>query len=445
MSLNANFDGSNSAITTDNFFDSALAFFVNAEKQRKDFKVGTEHEIFAVDAENRPLPFFGVNGIESILRRLAEQPSLKGNKFTQILEDGHVVALSSHDCSITIEPGGQLELSGGQFQSIHDTRDEIDWYRASLDKLSPVGTKLITMGFHPTAKRTDFSWVPKERYKIMRNYMPKRGSLGLDMMLRTSTVQANLDYESEADMVKSVQTAFAISPIVGALFASSPFKEGYATGRLSERMHTWTDTDPDRSGFPSMIFDPDFGYEKWINFALDVPMYFVRRDNQYFDVSGYSFRDFIENGFKDEPATLGDFADHLTTIFTEVRIKPYIETRSADCGPSEHLYALPALWKGILYNAHAREKAWELMAAPSTQELEKLMRDASRKGFRAKYRGATVHFLAEKLLAIAQTGLDAQLKNEAIYIKPLVDMVNRGETYAEQLLKRGLAHVTAAQ
>jgi len=440
MALSTLTTNDESILNSSNFMDIALNFFVNAEKTRANFRLGTEHEIFAVDRNNKPLDYWGENGIESILKKICEQPDPWGHAFNPVYEDSHIVALQSEGSSVTLEPGGQIELSGNQCHSAHESTHEIHWFRHTLEQLSPAETQFITLGFHPSARREDFIWVPKQRYQIMRNYMPKKGTLGIDMMLRTCTVQANLDYESEADMVESARTAFAISPIVAALFVSSPFKEAKPSGNLSERIHTWTDTDNDRCGYPGIVFADDFGYKKWIEFALDVPMYFVRRDNRYVDMSGRSFRTFINDGFDGLQATLGDFADHLTTIFTEVRIKPYLETRSADCGPIEHLCALPALWKGILYDVESRKKAWQLMQEPSMNELSELHAFASKQALKARYRGRTLQSLAADLLELSRAGLQRQNVlnkdgfNETIYLKPLFEMVASGQSYAEKLL-----------
>ncbi len=418
--------------------DDLVEYFIDAQRSPSEFRVGTEHERFAVTANSHiALPFSGERSIESLLRGMAQKSG-----WTAVEEKGHVVALLGPDASVTLEPGGQVELSGAAFKTIHETAAELYSYEKILYEVAgPMGIEFFMMGFHPLAYRGDISWVPKERYAIMQQYMPKRGSRGLDMMLRTCTVQANLDYADEVDMVNSFQMALSVSPIVTALFAASPFKEGQLSGALSERTRVWTDTDPDRSGFPSVVFEENFGYEAWVNWALDVPMYFIRRDDRHFDVAGASFRTFMKEGLLGHQATVRDFADHLTTIFTEVRIKPYLEMRSADCGPSDQLVALPALWKGLVYDHQARAEAVALMDSPSTYELFALQSDAALDGFKAKYREHSLQYLSENLLDIASAGLsrlhcvDDQGRDESIYLRPLVERVQRGETYAEFLVK----------
>jgi glutamate--cysteine ligase len=271
--------------------------------------------------------------------------------------------------------------------------------------------------------------------------MPKRGKRGIDMMLRTCTVQANLDYTSEANMVDAFRTALSVSPLITALFANSPIAEGRPAGALSERTRVWHDTDPDRSGFPSVVFEKGFGYEAWVNFILDVPMYFIRRGSDYVDVAGASFRGFMQSGMQGFSATVRDFADHMTTVFTEVRAKPYLEMRSADCGPIAHLLALPALWKGILYDAKSLKACSALFDPPSAKELSALQMDAAVDGFDAMYRGRKVLHLAEALLENARDGLSrighrrADGADESIYLAPLFQLVEANETEAQKVLK----------
>lgn len=441
MSLNLTHEHSDVILRPNNYRDMALKLFVNAQKEINNFRIGTEHELFMIDENKKPVPYFGPDGIAALLNKMAKNPEATGKKLAPIYESGHIIALASKDCSITLEPGGQIELSGAQAQSIHEIFAEINWFHGLLKKCMPQEHSLIYSGFHPSARREDFSWVPKERYAIMRDYMPTKGKLGLDMMLRTCTVQANLDYSSEDDCIQSFRTALALSPIVAALFAASPFKEGRPTGRLSERIHTWSDTDNERTGFPQLVFADDFGYAAWIEFALDVPMYFIRRDGHHINAAGFSFREFIKHGFQNHTATLLDFQDHLSTIFTEARLKPYIEVRSADCGPVDHLYALPAFWKGILYDQDARQKAWQLMQNPTSQELASTQSSAAALGLKAQYKGKTLLSLAEELLNLAQYGLkkqnvlNADNQSEEVYLKALFEIVERQETYAEYLLR----------
>jgi glutamate--cysteine ligase len=416
-------------------------------KPASQWRVGTEHEKFGfLRADHRPLPYDGPAGIEAILNTIATDRSIweKGRSWRAIQEDGRTIALFCEDDSaITLEPGGQIELSGAPLASLHQTCDEINRHLALLRRAClPRDIGFIGMGFHPTARYEDIPTVPKSRYRVMQRYMPTRGTRGLDMMKRTATVQANLDFDSEADMVASFRTALAVTPIVAALFANGAFKEGRPSGVLSERLLVWTDTDPDRSGFPAVVLEPGFGYERWVQWVLDVPIYFVRRDYTHHDFAGVPFRQFLEKGLDGYRATLRDFADHLTTIFTEVRLKRYLEVRTADSGPWSRICALPALWKGVLYDRGARDAAWALMDGPSVAELRALQAQVVRLGLAARYRGRSVLELARELLAISAAGLErigcrnSRGEDERLFLRPLEQTVAEGRTFAERLLAR---------
>jgi len=416
------------------------------EKPRERFRIGTEHEKFGFLRSNHaPLPFDGPAGIESILNAITENPSLweSGESWKPIQESGRTIALYCEDgATITLEPGGQIELSGAPLDTIHQTCAEVNRHLSLLRRVSiSRNVGFIGMGFHPTARWEDMPGVPKNRYAVMEPYMRKQGTRGLDMMKRTATVQANLDYESEADMVASFSTALAISPVVAALFVNSPFKEGKHSGVLSERLLCWADTDPDRCGYPAVVFEKGFGYERWVEWVLDVPMYFVRRDGTHHDFAGASFREFLARGLDGHRATLRDFQDHLTTVFTEVRLKQYLEVRGADCGPWSRICALPALWKGILYDRAARESAWALMEHPNALELDRLQLDVARHGFNARYRGQSVLDLARRLVDISSSGLEligarnARNEDERRFLRPLRRALDEELTFAEMLLK----------
>jgi glutamate--cysteine ligase len=362
-------------------------------------------------------------------------------------DNGRTIALFRGDASITLEPGGQLELSGAPFFTIHETCAEVGEHLALLRKHSlPRGVGFIGMGFHPTATWDEMPMVPKSRYRIMRRYMPTVGRRGLDMMKRTATVQANYDWSSEADLVKSYQAALVVAPLVAALFANAPFVEGRPSGSLSERQHVWADTDPHRAGFPQLILDDDFSYERYVQWALDVPMYFVRRDGLHHDVAGTSFRAFLNDGLLVDgarvQATLRDFADHLTTVFPEVRMKRVLEVRTADCGPWSQICALPALYKGLLYDDEARDGARALMDGASGAELAALRADVAVTGFAARFRGAPILERCQRLVSLAAAGLarlhalDDEGHDEGIYLRPLVQRLDAGETLAESLLSR---------
>ena len=429
--------------------DELVAYFASAEKPRERFRVGTEHEKFGFLRLSRaPLPFDGDVGIEAILGRIAvDVEEGKGGAFTEIREGGRLIGLWKDDASITLEPGGQLELSGAPVTTIHETCTEVGRHLALLRRVClPMGAGFIGIGFHPTASWSDLPLVPKSRYGVMTKYMPTVGSRGLDMMKRTCTVQANYDWSDEADMVASFRAALATSPLVTALFANSPFYEGRPAGALSERARVWGDTDPSRTGFPACVFEPGFGYERWLDWVLDVPMYFLRRDGVHHEATGRTFREFLRDGFVVDgvhhAATMRDFGDHLTTCFPEVRVKKVLEVRGADCGPWSRICALPALMKGVLYDPAARDAATALMDAPRASELARLHQDVALHGFAAKYRGRTALSLCEELVEIALGGLSRigaknwRGEDEGRFLKPLVEVLDEGRTFAERLLAR---------
>jgi glutamate--cysteine ligase len=428
--------------------DELVAYLATAEKPRSRFRVGTEHEKFGfLRGTHAPLPFDGPSGIEAIFEAIADGFP----HWTRAKDNGRTIALfhtsaeGALDCSITLEPGGQVELSGAPLETIHQTCHEIGEHLQLLRKVCiPRGVGFIGMGFHPTATWDEMPLVPKARYGVMTRYMPLVGRRGLDMMKRTATVQANFDWSDEADLARSARASLSVAPIVAALFANSPFVEGKPSGALSERQRVWADTDPDRAGFPAVMLE-GFSYERYIDWVLSVPMYFVRRDGQHHDVAGASFRTFMDEGlvvggarFK---ATMRDFADHLTTIFPEVRIKRVLETRSADCGPWSRICALPALYKGLLYDEKAKDQTLALMEGASAAELAALRDDVAIRGYRAEHRGRPIGKAAEQLVEIAQGGLarigavDRDGKDESRYLQPLVESVARGETFAERLLR----------
>ncbi|MDP6390237.1 MAG: glutamate--cysteine ligase [Alphaproteobacteria bacterium] len=409
-------------------------------KPAADWRIGTEHEKFAYDIETlKRLPYEGTRGIGVLLdglRRFGWEP---------VSEGGNVIALRKPDCcSVTLEPGGQLELSGAQLETVHETCAEVHEHLAEVKAVcEEIGAGVLGHGFDPKSKRDDISWMPKGRYKIMRAYMATKGELGHDMMLRTSTVQVNLDFSSEADMVRKMRVGVALQPVATALFANSPFTEGKPNGFLSCRSHVWTDTDPDRCGMLPFVFDDGFGFEAWTDYLLGVPMYFVYRGGQYLDVSGRSFRDFMAGelaGFEGETPSMGDWVDHMTTAFPEVRLKRFIEMRGADAGPWGSLCALPALWVGLLYDQTALDAAWDLAKDWSEEEREALRDEVPRLGLKTPFRQGTVQDLARDMLAIAEAGLKrrARLDNngqdESIFIGELHEIAASGETPAERLL-----------
>jgi glutamate--cysteine ligase len=426
--------------------DDLVRIFSSAEKPRSAFRVGTEHEKFGfVGANHAPLPFDGAIGIEAILLALAKDADASGRRWVSATDRGRVIALFRDDASITLEPGGQLELSGAPVRTVHETYAEVNEHMAMLRRVClPMGVGFIGMGFHPTATWKELPLVPKSRYDIMQRYMPIVGSRGLDMMKRTATVQANYDWTDERDMVAGYQMSLRVSPLVAALFANSPFYEGKPSGAVSERQRVWADTDRARAGFPDVIFERDFSYQRYLNWVLDVPMYFVRRDGFHHDVAGASFRDFMSKGLviagMRVMATERDFTDHLTTIFPEVRLKRVLEVRAADCGRWSHICALPALYKGLLYDHQARDGAEAIMDGATPDELYALRADVAERGYRAMFRGKPILRRCEQLLEVAGAGLDrinercANGNTESCYLDPLRASVASGQTFAEQLL-----------
>lgn len=414
-------------------------------KPRDQWRIGTEHEKFAYDeASLRPLPYEAEEGAPSI-RRLLE--AMAGPDWTPVAEKaGKLIALKGADGgSVTLEPGGQLELSGAPLETIHQTCSEVHRHLDQVRKATEeIGAGVVGLGFNPIWRRDEIPWMPKGRYKIMRDYMPKKGSLGLDMMTRTCTVQVNLDFEDEADMVAKMRVGLALQPLATALFANSPFTEGKPNGFLSYRSHIWTDTDPDRCGMLPFVFDDDFGFERWVDYVLDVPMYFFMRDGEFFDAAGLSFRDFLDRklpGFEGEVPTMTDWADHLTTVFPEVRLKKFIEMRGADGGPWGNLCALPALWVGLLYDPEAFKEAQALIADWTVDEISSLRDQVPKTALKTPFRDGTLNDVAKDVLRIARKGLKNRQRiragnqlDETQYIKPLDSIVASGKTFAEDLL-----------
>lgn len=410
-------------------------------KPASEWRIGTEHEkfVFCLDTL-RPVPYDGPKGIAALLDRMTRFG------WRPVAENGNVIALIDGACAISLEPAGQLELSGAPLETIHGTCDEVHEHLAQVKEVAgELGVGLIGLGFHPKWKREDFPWMPKGRYGIMREYMPKKGSLGLDMMLRTCTVQVNLDFDSEADMVKKFRVGLALQPVATALFADSPFVEGRPTGYLSYRSHVWEDTDPDRSGILPFVFEDGMGFERYVDYALDVPMYFVYRDGRYIDASGQSFRDFLDGrlpALPGEKPTLSDFSDHLTTIFPEVRLKRYLEMRGADGGPWRRLCALPAFWVGLLYDADALEGAWRLVEDWSADEHAMLRREVPKTALRTELRRRTVGDVALDALELARDGLRARNRldragnNETGFLAELDEIARSGASAAERKLAR---------
>jgi len=423
-----------------------VAYLESGCKPREAWRIGTEHEKFVFRlSDHRRVPYEGPDGIGAVLNGLMRFG------WSPIVEAGSVIALSRPDgCSITLEPGGQLELSGARLGTIHQTCAEVHEH---LDQVKLVagelGVGLIGLGFDPEWRRQDISWMPKGRYKIMREYMPKKGQLGLDMMLRSCTVQVNLDFSSEADMVRKFRVSLALQPIVTALFANSPFTEGRPNGYMSYRSHIWTDTDPDRCGMQPLVFEDGMGFERYTEYVLDVPMYFVYRDGRYIDASGQSFRDFMAGRLPALPGelpSLSDWVDHLTTLFPEVRLKRFLEQRGADGGPWRRLCGLPALWVGLLYDESALDAAWDLAKDWTEEDRDWLRAEVPKTGLRTPisphHANRCVLDVARELLAISRAGLDARARldatgsTEAHFLGALDAIVACGQSPAAELLRR---------
>ena len=420
-------------------------YLASGGKPKADWRIGTEHEKFGFRLDDlRPPTFDGERGIEALLEGLVRfgwtpvRESVDGNP-------PRTIALVRDGASVTLEPAGQLELSGAALEDIHQTCVETGTH---LNEVRQVADQLqlgfLGMGFQPKWSRADMPWMPKGRYRIMRDYMPRVGDLGLDMMTRTCTVQVNLDYADEADMVKKFRVSLALQPVATALFADSPFTEGRPNGYLSYRSHIWTDTDPDRTGMLDFVFEDGFGYERYVDYMLDVPMYFSYRDGVYVDASGKSFRRFLRGELDVLPGvlpTLRDWSDHLTTAFPEVRLKKFLEMRGADSGPWARICALSAFWVGLLYDDAALDAAWDLVRDFTLVERHVLRDGVPRHALKLPFRDASVRELAVEALKISVAGLRRRAalngdgSDESRFLDPLLEIAESGQTAAERKLE----------
>jgi len=425
-------------------FKDLVAHLESGSKpDRSTWRIGTEHEKFAFYTDTlEPVPYEGERGIGALLDGLADKYAWK-----RVKEGANTIALlEDNKSSITLEPGGQFELSGAPLEHLHQTCAETGEHLSQLrDVAGKMGISFLGLGMSPLWSLEETPIMPKGRYKIMRAYMAKVGRLGRQMMFRSCTVQTNLDFGSEADMVKKFRVSLALQPIATALFANSPFAEGRLNGFLSYRGHIWTDTDPDRTGMLPWVFEPGMGFERYAEYALDVPMYFVYRAGQYIDASGQSFRAFMDGklpALPGERPTEKDWEDHLTTIFPEVRLKTYLEMRGADSGPWSRLCALPAFWAGILYDDAALEAAWSLVKSWTAEDREALRRSVPVLGLRAPIRGSTAQNIAQAALAISRQGLRSRARSdragedETHFLTELDDIAASGVTPAERLIER---------
>lgn len=422
--------------------DQLIASFARGEKPRDRWRIGTEHEKFVYALGDHHAPSYDeASGIRALLGELEQYG------WAPVMEGGNVIALTGADGSISLEPAGQFELSGAPLDNLHQTCAETGRHLAQVkaagDKL---GVGFLGLGMWPDKTRAELPIMPKGRYAIMLRHMPRVGSLGLDMMLRTSTIQVNLDYASEADMVKKFRVGLALQPLATALFANSPFTEGKPNGKLSFRSHIWSDTDPARTGMLPFVFEDGFGYERYADYALDVPMYFVYREGKYIDAAGLSFRDFLKGELSVLPGelpTIDDWNDHLSTAFPEVRLKTFLEMRGADGGPWNRICALPALWVGLLYDDAALDAAWDLVKDWSLDERQALRDSVPELALDAPLPGGgRLRDIAGEVLDIAHAGLAARARlngagdNETGFLDPLREIVRSGKVPAQVLLDR---------
>jgi len=419
--------------------DDLAAWFAVGNKPRNQWRIGTEHEKigFCMDSL-KPIPYDGERSINKLLTLLKQydwQPVLEGDKL---------IALKKGGASVTLEPGGQVELSGAPLTTIHQTCLETTDYHALMRTISDeLGIGFLALGFQPKWKREDIPWMPKARYAVMRDYMPRVGDGGLDMMLRTATVQANLDFGSEADMARKMRISICLQPLVTALYAASPFEHGKPSGYLSRRAACWLDTDARRTGVPACVFADGFGFAAYTEWALDAPMYFVMRGDTYIDCAGGSFRDFMAGKLSQLPGefpTIDDWELHISTLFPDVRLKQYLEMRGADAGAWQWICSLPALWKGLLYDAQAEDAAWAMIIDWSHGEVEALRNSVPRTALQTPFRDTTVLKLCEQMLDISHAGLkrlhqvNAAGDDESIFLAPAIQAVESGQTQADRWL-----------
>src|SRR5215468_1523233 len=370
--------------------DDLVRHIAGGAKPKSDWRIGTEHEKFVYDLRtHKPLAYDarpGIRGLLSGMRRFGWEPVLEGD---------NIIGLTQNSASLSLEPGGQFELSGAPLATVHQTCGELNTHQTQVREVcAEIGAGVIGLGFAPTWSMEETHQMPKGRYAIMRRYMPKVGGYGHEMMFRTCTVQVNLDFSSEADMVKKFRVGLALQPVATALFANSPFREGKHNGFLSYRSHVWTDVDNDRAGMLPWVFEDGMSFERYVDFALNVPMYFVYRDGKYIDMAGKSFRKFLTHEIPEVAhitPMLSDWADHLTTIFPEVRLKSFLEMRGTDGGLWRRICGMPALWVGILYDSIALDAAWELVKDWTAEERQALRDGVGKQAFKTPFRKTTVH------------------------------------------------------
>ena len=425
-------------------YDDLVAYLSSGCKPREDWRIGTEHEKFGYCQDTlKPLPYDGERSIKAILEGLQARFG-----WNPIFEGEHLIGLTLNGANISLEPGGQLELSGAPLENIHQTCDEVNEHLREVQSVADeIGGKFIGLGFAPHWSHEQMPLMPKGRYKLMDAYMGTVGTTGTQMMRRTCTVQVNLDFASEADMVQKFRVALALQPVATALFANSPFKDGKLNGHKSWRSYIWRHLDPARTGMLPFVFEEGMGFERYVDYALDVPMYFVYRDGKYIDALGMSFRDFLKGelpALPGEKPTLSDWADHLTTIFPEARIKKYMEMRGADGGPWRRLCALPAFWVGMMYDQSALDAAWDIAKDWTPEFRETLRVAASEDGLQAEVAGVKMLDLATSCVEIAEAGLKARARpgagglvpDEVHFLNALKESLETGKAPADELIEK---------
>ncbi|MCP4818872.1 MAG: glutamate--cysteine ligase [Shimia sp.] len=424
--------------------DQLAEYLSSGCKPREDWRIGTEHEKFGYCKDtHKPLPYEGERSILAVLEGLRD-----GHGWSPLEEGGKLIGLEKDGANVSLEPGGQLELSGAPLENIHQTCDEVNEHlRDVKDIADKIGVGFIGLGAAPEWSHEQMPVMPKGRYKLMTDYMDRVGTMGKVMMYRTCTVQVNLDFASEADMVQKLRVALALQPVANALFANSPFLDGKPNGMKSTRGLVWRHLDDARTGMLPFVFEEGFGFERWVRYALDVPMYFVYRDGKYINALGMSFRDFLKGelpALPGETPTLSDWADHLTTAFPEARIKKYMEMRGADGGPWRRLCALPAFWVGLMYDQSSLDAAWDLAKGWDAETREALRVAASEDGLQAQVGNIKMHDLAREVLAISEAGLKARARpgagglvpDETHFLNALKDSIETGKVPADELLAR---------
>jgi glutamate--cysteine ligase len=415
-------------------FDQLAAYMESGCKPAAEFRIGTEHEKFGFLTDSlAPLPYDGPRSIRALLEGLRDRFG-----WTPVEEQGHLIGLTRNGANVSLEPGGQFELSGAPLETLHQTAAEFDDHMAEVREIADLmGVAFLGMGTAPIWRHEDMPRMPKGRYRLMTDYMGRVGTHGTQMMYRTSTVQVNLDFASEVDMVRKLRVALALQPVATALFAASPFFEGAPNGHRSWRSRIWRGLDDSRTGMLPFVFEGGMGFQRYVDWVLDVPMYFVYRDGKYIDALGQSFRDFLKGelpALPGEKPTLSDWADHMTTVFPEARVKKYIEMRGADCGDRGHIIALPAFWVGLMYDGGALDAAWDLVKGFDAQTREGLRIAASVAALKGEAEGVRLIDLARAAVALSHRGLAARGLGEEALLAPLQESLASGEVQADRLL-----------